>query len=67
MARARTFRFINNGKPVSRQIADYEARETITELEAKIEAMVVWLEANQPDVFKRGIWDAIGDTLKGSK
>ena len=27
--------------------------------EKTIRAMVAWLEANQPDVFKRGMWDAI--------
>ena len=26
---------------------------------AKLTAIVVWLEANQPDVFRRGLWDAI--------
>jgi hypothetical protein len=25
----------------------------------KLTQMVVWLEANQPDVFKRGIWDSL--------
>lgn len=27
--------------------------------EATIKAIVEWLEANQPDVFRRGLWDAI--------
>lgn len=27
--------------------------------EQKIAAMVAWLEVNQPDVFRRGLWDAI--------
>jgi hypothetical protein len=27
--------------------------------EDKLAEAVRWLEANQPDVFKRGIWDAI--------
>lgn len=29
--------------------------------ESKLAAMTRWLEANQPDVFKRGLWDAIND------
>jgi hypothetical protein len=42
----------------------------IKQLEAKITAMVEWLEKNQPDVFARGLWDAINDAeqaLKGEK
>lgn len=27
--------------------------------ERRLEAIVIWLEANQPDVFRRGLWDAI--------
>lgn len=30
--------------------------------DAVVSAIIFWLEANQPDVFKRGLWDAIGDT-----
>ena len=30
-----------------------------TLLEAKLTAIVHWLEKNQPDVFSRGLWDAI--------
>jgi len=26
---------------------------------AKLAAVIEWLEQNQPDVFKRGLWDAI--------
>jgi hypothetical protein len=33
------------------------AREPL--LEAKLRAIVRWLEANQEDVFRRGLWDAI--------
>ena len=29
------------------------------QLEGKLTAVTRWLEANQPDVFKRGLWDAI--------
>jgi hypothetical protein len=30
-----------------------------TQQSRSITAMVKWLEANQPDVFARGLWDAI--------
>jgi len=33
--------------------------ERIVDLERKIKATVEWLETNQPDVFGRGLWDAI--------
>lgn len=29
--------------------------------EARLAATIVWLEQNQPDVFRRGLWDAIGE------
>lgn len=28
-------------------------------IEARLRAIIAWLEANQPDVFKHGLWDAI--------
>jgi len=28
-------------------------------LEARLAAIILWLEQNQPDVFSRGLWDAI--------
>ncbi len=31
-------------------------------LEARLKAVVEWLETNQPDVFKRGLWDAVNET-----
>jgi hypothetical protein len=31
----------------------------ITELKLKLASVVMWLEANQPDVFRRGLWDAV--------
>jgi hypothetical protein len=34
----------------------------IAELEGKITATIMWLEREQPDVFRRGLWDAIGAT-----
>jgi hypothetical protein len=36
---------------------DLKARNA--ELEAKLANAIAWLEANQPDVFARGIWEAI--------
>ena len=36
-----------------------ECAEEISNLKHKISVMVVWLEANQPDVFRRGIWDTL--------
>jgi len=35
--------------------ADAQAR--IAELEARISAIIIWLEKNQIDVFERGLWD----------
>jgi hypothetical protein len=29
------------------------------ELRTRLAAIIAWLEKNQPDVFRRGIWDAI--------
>lgn len=33
--------------------------------EAALGAIAVWLEQNQPDVFRRGLWDAICEARKG--
>ena len=37
--------------------------------ERTIAAMTAWLEKNQPDVFRRGLWDAItaNDKLTGQQ
>jgi len=35
--------------------------ERVKELERTTKAIVGWLEKNQPDVFQRGLWDAIED------
>ena len=32
------------------------------ELERKLKAIIEWLEQNQPDVFKRGLWNAANGT-----
>ena len=37
-----------------------QMEQHIETLEAKLSAMTKWLEVNQPDVFKRGLWEAIG-------
>lgn len=34
-------------------------RERVAELEGKVTAIVGWLEREQPDVFRRGLWDAL--------
>lgn len=41
----------------SARMAEVQAHARI--VEARASAMVRWLDANQPDVWKRGIWDAI--------
>jgi len=44
-----------------------QAKEQLADLdrlklcEKRLKAMTVWLEAEQPDVFRRGLWDAIND------
>ena len=38
-----------------------EEAERMERCEQKLEAMTKWLIANQPDVFSRGLWDALGD------
>jgi hypothetical protein len=37
------------------------AADRIEALERKLKAITEWLEKNQPDVFRRGIWDANHD------
>ena len=55
---------LRKGMELMQSIGKLEAvidgkNEQIADLTAKLEAMVKWLEKNQPDVFKRGIWDAL--------
>jgi hypothetical protein len=40
-----------------KEIRDLKAERDAANV--KLTQMVVWLEANQPDVFKRGIWDSL--------
>lgn len=35
-------------------------------IERKVAAIVTWLEANQPDAFRRGLWDAVEKAGGGS-
>ena len=35
---------------------------TRNELNRRLTAVTKWLEENQPDVFARGIWDAVDGT-----
>lgn len=43
------------------------AYATIATARAKLSGMTYWLEQNQPDVFRRGIWDAIDAALAQDK
>lgn len=36
-----------------------DKRARVAELEGKVTAIVGWLEREQPDVFRRGLWDAL--------
>jgi len=36
----------------------------IDRLKLKINVIIKWLEQNQPDVFSRGMWDAISKSNK---
>jgi len=40
--------------------------EEAEQAEAKLAATVKWLEANQPDVFSRGLWDVAALDAKGA-
>lgn len=40
-------------------IVDEEDIERLKICERRLRAMTEWLEANQPDVFSRGLWDAL--------
>jgi len=52
----------SNDKADEMQTA-YDLKEaTMNALKKKLSAIIGWLEANQPDVFKRGLLDAIGET-----
>ena len=45
-------------------IAEKDAR--VSSLETSIGVMVAWLEENQPDVFRRGLWDALRESKEGA-
>lgn len=44
---------------------DLDAR--IRELETLIIAMAQWLQENQPDVWRRGLWDALREAKEADK
>ncbi len=44
-------------------ITDVELRERF--LLDRLEVIVKWLEQNQPDVFSRGLWDALSEKDNG--
>ncbi len=40
---------------------DLDAEQRARHLERRLAAVVTWVEANQPDAFQRGLWDAMRD------
>lgn len=42
-----------------RETREAPLRARIAELEGRLAIIVKWLEENQPDVFRRGLWDEI--------
>ena len=45
----------------ARRARDDEEIARLIQCERRLAAIVRWLEANQPDVFSRGLWDAINE------
>jgi hypothetical protein len=43
------------------------AAQSADSRDAKLAAMTKWLEENQPDVFRRGLWDALAQQAEGGK
>ena len=47
-------------------LTDYSAQEAVEAerdaLRLQLSAMTRWLELNEPSVWRRGLWDAIGET-----
>lgn len=43
----------------NRRAALTASNATGVPIEARVRAIVTWLDANQPDVWRRGLWDAI--------
>lgn len=57
----------NNGKTILQCFRECIASDNEKDvLEKRLRAIVLWLEQNQPDVFRRGIWDAIGEVENGN-
>ena len=47
---------------LEQQLAAAQEREAAyAEYKRKLEAIVMWLERNEPSVFARGLWDAINE------
>lgn len=54
-----------NGKTIVQCVKEaLNAEHERDVLERKLRSIVLWLEQNQPDVFRRGIWDAIREDGK---
>ena len=49
-----------------RFLSEDEVRDVLNAFECrdKLTKMTWWLEANQPDVFKRGLWDAMTPNVR---
>jgi hypothetical protein len=47
-------------------LTEDELREVVIAFECvrKLAAVIRWIEINQPDAFKRGLWDAVNDAAK---
>ena len=43
-----------------------EDMERLRLCERRLAAMTLWLQDNQPDVFRRGLWDAINEANSSS-
>ena len=49
-----------NGTPMSGDVRAYLKEHTrLLQCERRLAAIILWLEENQDDVFRRGIWDVI--------
>jgi hypothetical protein len=60
----RTAEFSDLARQLERELALLaaswkKAEDRVAELDGTVKAMVEWLEADEPSVFRRGLWDAI--------
>ena len=65
---------VNRSQDASSRALIAEQAKRIAELEAvcnmrarQLEAFTVWLDANQPDVWSRGLWSAHNAAVEGEK